>query len=298
MEPNYELPWIIFELNEQLYAISTEMVTGILQFPPLTPIANAPEIFLGVANVRGSVTPILDLKGMLKIKDIQNDTKNALTALNYKLGGIDDYLTEMRRCVEKKEKFAVSSDYFGDKINLDAFFQSSQTHSYLSKIKELQNKLEEYGNRVNSQPNCLDNAIACGKELTALINTTVHHITDQSKKMVISLSYDTTSNQTCMGFVVDSVKAVDALEVLDGESHGKFLFANSQLVGVAHNEKIKGEILIVNDREIIKTVDVYRDYMKREEEKQKRLKEQREAEEKANQKKENGEKPDKQKDQA
>lgn len=290
MEPTYELPWIIFELNEQLYAISTEMVTGILQFPPLTPIARAPEFFLGVASVRGTIAPILDLKSVLKIKDIQNDTKDALIALNYKLGGIDDYLAEMRRCIGNKEKFSVSADYFGDKINIDAFYQGSQTRLYLSKIRDMQSKLEDLGSKINSQPNLLEDASACGKELKELINTAVHHLTDQSKKMVISLSYDTTTNETCMGFVVDSVRAVDSLEVLNGEAHGKFLFCNSQLVGVAHNEKIKGEILIVNDKEIIKTADIYRDYLKREEEKQKALRKQREEEEKANQAKEEAEK--------
>lgn len=281
MEPKNQLPWIIFELNEQLYAISTEMVTGILQFPPITSIANAPDIFLGVANVRGEVVPILDLKCMLKIKDIKNDVEVALTALNYKLGGIEDYLAEMRRCVEKNEHFAVSDDYFGDKINLKAFAEKSKSHTLLTQVKEGQVKLEEYGEKINFHKELLDEAVKTGKELEVLINSTIRYINDQSKKMVVSLSFDPASTQTSLGFVVDNVKSVDMLELIDNNSTGKFLVTNNHIVSVAHNDKIEGEILVVNDKAIIKTVDLYQDYLKQEEKKKKLAAEKREAERKA-----------------
>lgn len=281
MEPKNQLPWIIFELNEQLYAISTEMVTGILQFPPITSIANAPDIFLGVANIRGDVIPILDLKCMLKIKDIKNDVEVALTALNYKLGGIEDYLAEMRRCAEKNERFAVSEDYFGDKINLNAFAEKSKTHTLLTQVKEGQSRLEEYGEKINLHRELLEEAVKTGKELEALINSTIRYITDASKKMVVSLSFDPASTQTSMGFVVDNVRAVDMLELIDNATTGKFLVANNHIVNVAHNDKIKGEILVVNDKEIIKTVDLYHEFLKQEEKKKKLAAEKKEAERKA-----------------
>ncbi|HBH95299.1 MAG TPA: hypothetical protein DDX91_06065 [Ruminococcaceae bacterium] len=287
MEPKNQLPWIIFDLNEQLYAISTNMVTGILQFPPITPIANAPDVFLGVANIRGDVVPILDLKCLLKIKDLRNDVEIALTALNYKLGGIEDYLAEMRRCTEKNERFSVSADYFGDKINLKAFAENSQTYALLTQVKEGQSKLEEYGDRINTKKDLLEEAVKCGKELENLINNAIRYIGDQSKKMVVSLSFDPAFTQTSLGFVVDNVKSVDMLELVDNMSSGKFLFANSYIVNVAHSDKIKGEILVVNDEEVIKTVDLYHDYLKQEEKRKKLEAEKKKAEEKAAEKKEN-----------
>lgn len=281
MEPTYELPWIIFDLNDQLYAITTEMVTGILQFPPLTPIANAPEVLLGVANIRGEVVPVLELKGLLKIKDNKMETEIALTALNYKLGGIEDYLTEMRRCVRNKERFAVSVNYFGDRINLSAFPDNSATHSLLLQVKEGQKKLEEYGEKINSQNSLLDEAVKTGKELEGLINRAIHHLSDQSKKMVITLSYDSDVPHSSVGFVVDNVRSVDSLEVIDKNKNGKFLFANDHILNVAHNDKIKGEILVINDKQVIKAIDIYRTYLQKEEEKKKLLEEQKAADEKA-----------------
>ena len=284
MEPTYQLPWIIFDLNEQLYAITTEMVTGILQFPSVTPIANAPDILLGVANIRGEVVPILELKGLLNIKDNKKDIETTLTALNYKSGGIEDFLAEMRRCVRTKEHFAVSSNYFGDKINLSAFPENSLTHSLLSQVKEGQKKLEEYGDKINSQGSLLDDAVRTGKELESLIARTIRHISDQSRKMVITLCFDHDSAQTSVGFVVDNVRSVDTLTVIDSTGNGKFLFSNAQILSVAHNDKIKGEILVINDKEVVKAVDIYRNYLKQEEEKKKRLEAQKAADEKVSEK--------------
>lgn len=279
MEPENVLPWMIFELNEQLYAINTKMVTGISKFPPVTPIANAPEIFYGVANVRGDVIPIMDLKKMLKIKDNRTAVESAFTALNYKLGGIEDYLTEMRRCVKNEENFSVSSEYFGDNIDLDSFPHNSQTYEMLRKIKEEQGRLEEYGSLINTHGNLLEEAESCGKELINLINSAVQHISDQSKKMVINLSFDPASTKPCIGFVVDSVRAVDSLTLIDREGNGKFLLANSQILSVAHNDKIKGEILVINDKEVIQSVEVYREYQRKEAEKKRRIQQQKEKDE-------------------
>lgn len=281
MEPNHQLPWIIFDLNEQLYAISTEMVTGILQFPPITPIANAPAILLGVANIRGGVVPILDLKGLLNINDNKKETEITLTALNYKSGGIEDFLAEMRRCVRNNEHFAVSPDYFGDKINLAAFPENSQTHAFLAQVKEGQRKLEDYGDRINTKPSLLDEAVKAGKELEGLIARTIRHISDSSRRMVITLCFDPDSAQTSVGFVVDNVRSVDALTIIDNGGTGKFLYSNAQISYVAHNDKIKGEILVINDKEIVKAVDIYNDLMKKEEEKKKQLEAQKAAAEKA-----------------
>lgn len=285
MDPNNQLPWIIFELNEQLYAISTEMVTGILQFPPITSIANAPDIFLGVANVRGDVIPILDLKRLLKIKDINSDIEQVLTALNYKLGGIEDYLAEMRRCAEKNERFAVSADYFGDKIDLKKFAENSKTYSLLSQVKEGQRKLEEYGEKINAQSNILDEAIKAGMELKTLINSTIRYLTDNSKKMVIGLSFDPSSTQTSMGFVVDNVRSVDALDLIDNTSKGKLLFVNDHITSIAHNDKISGEIVVVNDKAVIKTVDLYNDYLRQEEERKRLAAEQNKEKQEASESK-------------
>ena len=81
--------------------------------------------------------------------------------------------------------------------------------------------------------------------------------------------------------MVDNVRSVDALTIIDNGGGGKFLYSNAQISYVAHNDKIKGEILVINDKEIVKAVDIYNELMKKEEEKKKQLEAQKAAAENA-----------------
>lgn len=266
MEPNRNLPWIIFDLKHQLYAVSTDTVTGISQIPSITAVAGAPSMFLGVCNIRGQVVPVLNLKALLKIDDGAEETEKMLTALGYKSGGVEDYLKELRRCVESGEKFAVDPNYFGDNIDCRHFHEKSETAALIGRIHELQKELEGYGAAANSGKDVLAQAVNCGKKLVNTVTGAIDYISDTSKKMMICLSDDPSSMDPCMAFTVDTVKAVDQLELVSDREGGKTLFMSSQIYGVAHNDKLKGEILVIDNNEIIKTVNVYNEYVKKKEE--------------------------------
>lgn len=269
MEPNKNLPWIIFDLRHQLYAISTDKVTGISQIPAITSVAGAPAMFLGVCNIRGQVVPVLNLKALLKINDGAEETEKILTALSYKSGGVEDYLNELRRCVKNKEKFAVDPNYFGDNIDCRHFHATSETAALINKIHELQKELEGCGASANNGKDVVAKAEACGKKLVNAVNSAIDYISDTSKKMMICLSDDASSMEPCMAFTVDTVKAVDQLELVSERDSGNSLFMCSQIYGVAHNDKLKGEILVIDNNEVVKTVNVYNDYVKKKEEEEK-----------------------------
>lgn len=54
-----------------------------------------------------------------------------------------------------------------------------------------------------------------------------------------------------------------------------YVFMNSQICGIAHNDKLKGEILVVDDKEVVKTVNIYNEYVKKEEEKSNKIKQEK-----------------------
>src|SRR5687768_7481546 len=55
------LPFLIFGLGGALYAVDAAAVREILPFLDLSPIEETPDYILGVANLRGSIVPIMDL---------------------------------------------------------------------------------------------------------------------------------------------------------------------------------------------------------------------------------------------
>jgi purine-binding chemotaxis protein CheW len=53
--------FFIFELDEELYAVSIEEVDHIMKIPPVTSVPNAPRAIIGIFHLRGSVVVVLDL---------------------------------------------------------------------------------------------------------------------------------------------------------------------------------------------------------------------------------------------
>jgi twitching motility protein PilI len=55
-----------FRLGQRRFVSSFEEVVEILSLPPVTPVPGAQSWMLGVANVRGSLLPVVDLKQFLE----------------------------------------------------------------------------------------------------------------------------------------------------------------------------------------------------------------------------------------
>src|SRR5690625_4201162 len=59
---------IVFELENEEYAISVQAVGSIERILPITRVPSTPDFVKGVINLRGVVTPVIDLKERLKDK--------------------------------------------------------------------------------------------------------------------------------------------------------------------------------------------------------------------------------------
>ncbi|MCK5535731.1 MAG: purine-binding chemotaxis protein CheW [Bacteroidales bacterium] len=54
--------YVIFRINQELFALSTDMVTEVIEINKITEVPNAPEHILGVTNFRGNILPVLSSK--------------------------------------------------------------------------------------------------------------------------------------------------------------------------------------------------------------------------------------------
>src|SRR5690625_7188947 len=60
---------IVFELENEEYAISVQSVGSIEKILPISRVPSTPKFVKGVINLRGVVTPVIDLKERLKNKE-------------------------------------------------------------------------------------------------------------------------------------------------------------------------------------------------------------------------------------
>jgi len=88
-----ELKVIIFELAEKEYAIEVDVVQGIERLISITRVPNTPSYVKGVTNLRGIVTPIIDLRERfgLELKEVDDRTRIIIVSLEaYNVGLIVD----------------------------------------------------------------------------------------------------------------------------------------------------------------------------------------------------------------
>src|SRR5690625_1913906 len=65
MQPLLENKLIAFLVNQNEYAISVDEVGSIERVLPITRVPSAPKYVKGVINLRGIITPVIDLKKKL-----------------------------------------------------------------------------------------------------------------------------------------------------------------------------------------------------------------------------------------
>jgi purine-binding chemotaxis protein CheW len=71
---------ILFKLGEGVYAAPLEHLTEVIRVPHTSPVPDAPDWFLGLANVRGEVTSMIDLPGLFQMDGGEGKTRSVLVA--------------------------------------------------------------------------------------------------------------------------------------------------------------------------------------------------------------------------
>ena len=275
MDIDYSLPWVIFEISRQLYAISTRLVTGIMTIPPVIRVANAPELFLGAVRVRGEVFPVLNTRKLLGNPSADKEAEETIRILEENKEEHLRWISLLRHCVESGKRFPMPLEatgcFFGrwyyDYVRKGAPYSvelkgaeapHSEMHALAKKIDALRGQDNSYD---NAAIDLLNQAERCSQKVVSCIDGITQSIRETLTPMIINLSFPSTRD-TCMAFTVDSVKAVDEISMIDEKGHSKVLFVSGYLCGVGHNEKLAGELLLMDDLEIVKLVKLYHDSVK------------------------------------
>ena len=57
--------YVIFVIDDQLYAIDVHTVRRIIRAVELTPVQNGPDLLMGLLNLRGRIIPVFDIRKQL-----------------------------------------------------------------------------------------------------------------------------------------------------------------------------------------------------------------------------------------
>jgi purine-binding chemotaxis protein CheW len=94
---------IVFDLGNEEFGATIDQVREILRVGPITPIPGSPDYIKGVANVRGEITVLMDLKARFLLsnkKEIESKHMIVTEQENIPFGLMVDEVTEVLRIPE------------------------------------------------------------------------------------------------------------------------------------------------------------------------------------------------------
>jgi len=104
-----EVQFVLFELEDEIYAVEIHKVIEILKMVNITPIPGAPDFIEGIINLRGKIVVVTDLKRRFNLKGERSGTHIIIVESGRNVFGVivDDVL-EVLRVVSDEIKEALS----------------------------------------------------------------------------------------------------------------------------------------------------------------------------------------------
>ena len=102
---------LIFNLEDQKYAIKTEFIKLIEKVSKITAIPKAPQYAKGVINLRGKIVPIMDIKYILELKKTKEEENFIILCVNENEFGISvDFVEEVIEVSEENFESELGKD--------------------------------------------------------------------------------------------------------------------------------------------------------------------------------------------
>lgn len=106
-----EIPWIIFKTGDSYFAVLSADVTSISILPEeLTGIPDAPDYVRGLANLRDSCIPVLDLRLLLNMQILSEEICMFENMMDARKKDHQNWVDELIRSIDEKTPFALTSD--------------------------------------------------------------------------------------------------------------------------------------------------------------------------------------------
>jgi len=105
MDKSGEMQLVVFRVGKEEYGLDIQEVKEIIKMQEITEIPNAPEFIEGVINLRGQITPVMDMRKKLKAskREMNKDTRIVIVETdNSNIGIIVDSVTGVIHIPERE----------------------------------------------------------------------------------------------------------------------------------------------------------------------------------------------------
>lgn len=105
-----KMPWVITHLGRSLFGLNCAEVREIVIMPEVCGVPGVPEFIRGVINLRGRVTPLVDLRRRLGMHSSSEETEELCRLMEQRAQDHRRWLEELEASVKENRKFTLARD--------------------------------------------------------------------------------------------------------------------------------------------------------------------------------------------
>lgn len=265
-----ELPWIIFKVSKNTYAVNSTNVLSITNLEDeLIGVPNIQSYIRGLVNFRGNMIPLIDLKKIFKEESLEKIVAEYSAMITARKHDHINWTNELDRCVKSGEQFGLAVDphecAFG-KWYYNYKPENNVIAHHIKKVEEPHRLLHlaaaEYNNCNKDHENC--NREECLKdvlervkeeympEIIRILDGSINVLKNNLKELLIVVEY----NNFKAGLIVDSVLSIEAIPSMYGQGDMNNEYYNTKLISsIGKTEKTQTTVLMLDIEGILSKIE-------------------------------------------
>ncbi|MDD3437668.1 MAG: CZB domain-containing protein, partial [Candidatus Gastranaerophilales bacterium] len=109
-ESRIKSPWVLFGIDEVVYAISSEAVLSINQISQTTPLPKTPPEVRGVIDFRGAIIQLIDLRILLNRKSIVQEIESFSQMIDQRFNDHFNWIETLKKSILENSEFTLTTD--------------------------------------------------------------------------------------------------------------------------------------------------------------------------------------------
>lgn len=105
-----EMPWVIFHLLDEQFAVSANHVREMVAMPKVVPVPQTPDYIRGVINLRDQVIPVMDLRLRMGMTSLVDETEDLIKLLDQREQDHKNWIAELESSVREQRGFKLATD--------------------------------------------------------------------------------------------------------------------------------------------------------------------------------------------
>ena len=257
-----QIPWVIFHLLHQPFALSSSHVREMVEMPGTTGVPNAPPHIRGVINLRGKVMPVIDLRMKLGMQSQIDEIDGLVSLLKQREQDHKNWIAELELSVKEKRPFNLATD--PHKCAFGQWYDTFKTDNKmlarcLIKFDTPHKTIHAIASRVkkHEQNKAFDDAFALinrtrDNELAQMVDLFAEArklLKEGNREIAIILEYQTTLS----AIAVDSIETIEKISPARINDMPSTLCTarNDFISGIGRRETDNGIVQLIRSEKII-----------------------------------------------